>query len=339
MEVFSVQHGFIMLNDKESPGYLKVVAAASNDPQPSLPSGRVRIGEGIAGWVAQTGQPYLHNPGEEAWKGEEGGAIRRRLWQAAETSVGRAFPETARREPPPSNLLCVPILHGPRPIGVITLEERRTGPFVPREAEFLSLIGRELSGAIDKARLQDEIQELSITDELTGLPNRRYFNRRFHEELARARRSQFPVTVTMLDIDHFKQVNDTYGHPFGDEVLRALARALQSVVREADILARYGGEEFVVVSPECTTHLARRLVQRIQNAVANVVVVFAETQEVIGITVSLGLASFPDDAEEGVAVIECADLALYHAKRSGRDRACVYDEIKDIQLPPEGPDH
>jgi transcriptional regulator with GAF, ATPase, and Fis domain len=173
MEVFSVQHGFIMLNDKESPGYLKVVAAASNDPQPSLPSGRVRIGEGIAGWVAQTGQPYLHNPGEEAWKGEEGGAIRRRLWQAAETSVGRAFPETARREPPPSNLLCVPILHGPRPIGVITLEERRTGPFVPREAEFLSLIGRELSGAIDKARLQDEIQELSITDELTGLPNRR----------------------------------------------------------------------------------------------------------------------------------------------------------------------
>jgi diguanylate cyclase (GGDEF)-like protein len=73
--------------------------------------------------------------------------------------------------------------------------------------------------------------------------------------------------------------------------------------------------------------------------VANVVVVFEETQEAVGITVSLGLASFPDDAEEGVAVIECADLALYHAKRSGRDRACVYDEIKDIQLPPEGPDH
>ncbi len=163
-----------------------------------------------------------------------------------------------------------------------------------------------------------ELQESALTDELTGVGNRRHFLELARHEVRRARRSGKPLSAVMLDADYFKKVNDSFGHQAGDEVLRMLARICGESLRESDVLGRYGGEEFAILFPETGVIKAKDVAERIRKAVAAEVV---ETEDgPVRITVSMGVASgMGKDVEIG-AILERADAALYVAKENGRDR-------------------
>jgi diguanylate cyclase (GGDEF)-like protein len=175
-----------------------------------------------------------------------------------------------------------------------------------------------------------ELERLSVTDGLTGLFNRRYFNTRLHQEFQRAQRYSDPVSLMMLDIDHFKKVNDTYGHPFGDVVLKGTAELVRASVRDPDICARYGGEEFAIILPK--THLAGALVvaERVWRELGLKRYPLDAKDQTPGkkelkATASIGLSFFPSkDITNPDLLVKYADEALYRAKREGRNCICLY---------------
>jgi diguanylate cyclase (GGDEF)-like protein len=182
---------------------------------------------------------------------------------------------------------------------------------------------KELDATNEQLRLQnEELEKLSLTDGLTGLANRRFLVQQLNEEALRFRRTKKEFSVLMADVDHFKQYNDTFGHPAGDEVLKRVARILATSAREMDCVARYGGEEFCLMLPETPASGAAILAQRICERVA--------AAEFPGqkITLSIGVASVPDNGDTPDAVIAAADEALYQAKREGRNRVVESPSIR-----------
>jgi diguanylate cyclase (GGDEF)-like protein len=169
-------------------------------------------------------------------------------------------------------------------------------------------------------------QEEASRDGLTGLFNKRYFNTRMGEEMQRARDTHRPLSMLILDIDHFKHYNDTNGHPEGDEVLKEVARVLRAAVREDDVVARYGGEEFVVLFPGASKALAYKQAQAIRRAIEGHGFAHAARQPLGKVTISGGVASFPEDAQSHVELIRSADQALYEAKRAGRNEIRYAEE-------------
>lgn len=179
------------------------------------------------------------------------------------------------------------------------------------------------------AALNLDLREQAVTDGLTGLYNHRYFIQRLHEESARVVRHGGKFSIIMFDLDHFKEVNDRYGHLSGDAVLREVARLLQEAVRGVDSVARYGGEEFALLLPETTAGGAHIVAERIRMEVANhpfveVTLKEKEQKRPIVVTISGGIAAFPLHSEETVELIWKADTALYSAKQSGRNRILVW---------------
>jgi diguanylate cyclase (GGDEF)-like protein len=178
-----------------------------------------------------------------------------------------------------------------------------------------------LENAVNRARLIRS----GLTDVLTGWHNRRYLQTRLHEELARSQRDATALTCLMIDVDHFKKINDRYGHLVGDEVLRQLAHCVESEVRNSDVSARYGGEEFVILLPGTGIEAGRLLAERIRQAVSNESFEVASVSEPLPITVSIGVAEYRrgsknDDLKvAGERLIALADLALYEAKAGGRN--------------------
>ncbi|MBI2306848.1 MAG: diguanylate cyclase [Rhodocyclales bacterium] len=166
--------------------------------------------------------------------------------------------------------------------------------------------------------LHKQLQDQAVHDPLTGLYNRRYLDDVLERELARAVREGYPVSVAMIDLDHFKRVNDTYGHKAGDRVLQALAQMLQAHAREGDVPCRFGGEEFLLVLPRMTRENARRRAEQWREAFAGQVTRHGEIE--IHCTMSVGLATYPGDATSGEGLIAGADRALYKAKAGGRNR-------------------
>lgn len=163
------------------------------------------------------------------------------------------------------------------------------------------------------------LEELIKKDGLTDLYNHRYFQDRLAEEFSRARRYDFPMSLIMLDIDHFKQINDNYGHQAGDAILRSLSQIVMASVRDVDIAARYGGEEFGLILPHTKLENSVILAQRIRERVQSNIFLFQENK--IRVTISLGVASIPDNSPSSHAeLIRFADEALYVAKNSGRNR-------------------
>jgi diguanylate cyclase (GGDEF)-like protein len=178
--------------------------------------------------------------------------------------------------------------------------------------------------ALANLRLRDTLRSQSILDPLTGLFNRRYMEETLDLELARATRGRRAIGVIMLDIDHFKPLNDSSGHDAGDALLRELASLLMARVREGDIACRYGGEEFVLIMPEAPLKLARRRAEDLREAVRQLHVSYRG--RIIGpITISAGVAAFPEHGKTSAALIHAADSALYRAKSEGRDRVRVAD--------------
>ncbi|QCZ94637.1 diguanylate cyclase [Salinimonas iocasae] len=176
-------------------------------------------------------------------------------------------------------------------------------------------------GKLRVERLNEELKYMSRVDGLTGLYNRRYWQERFDNTFKLARRRDKPVTAMMLDIDHFKQVNDTYGHQAGDKVIQALAEIIRETVRETDLAGRYGGEEFVVILTDADCDKASLVAERIRESAQQATVNHEDTE--IRFTVSLGLAPFDASYRSAMAWLEQADIALYDAKTQGRNQACV----------------
>ncbi|MEJ2346297.1 MAG: GGDEF domain-containing protein [Gammaproteobacteria bacterium] len=167
--------------------------------------------------------------------------------------------------------------------------------------------------------VQQALQELATHDSLTELLSRRAFEQRLSEELERSRRYHHPCAVMIIDADHFKRVNDAYGHPVGDEVLRTLAARIREHIRPTDRAGRYGGEEFAVLLPETTTAEAVEVAERIRAGVARAPLAVVDDRP-IGVTVSVGVAAYPEDAASEEALVEAADRLLYGGKEAGRDR-------------------
>lgn len=167
------------------------------------------------------------------------------------------------------------------------------------------------------------LRQLSTSDRLTGLFNRGYFEARLGAELSRARRTGQPLSLVVLDVDHFKRFNDRHGHPAGDVALRELALLLRHAVRRSDIVARWGGEEFVLVFPETEAEATWEKVEQIRRAVARTPIRLPRQQGTAGLTISAGIAAYPRDAAGLDELLECADARLFAAKAAGRDRVVL----------------
>ncbi|MED5325600.1 MAG: GGDEF domain-containing protein, partial [Pseudomonadota bacterium] len=170
--------------------------------------------------------------------------------------------------------------------------------------------------------LNEELKTASRVDGLTGLYNRRYWQERFDEMHKLCVRREKPSTALMLDIDHFKRINDTYGHQAGDKVIKMLAALIKRCVRETDLAGRYGGEEFAIILNDSSVEDAKIVAERIRQLAKRLVV--EHEGESISFTVSLGLAQFSPDFKGAMAWLECADQALYEAKENGRNQYRIY---------------
>jgi len=174
------------------------------------------------------------------------------------------------------------------------------------------------------------LERENITDHLMGIYNRRFFNRRLLEEVSRSTRYNLPLSVLLIDVDHFKKINDDFGHPTGDSVLVNLGQLLQDITRTTDIVARYGGEEIAVMAPSTPLPVALTLAERIRCKIETEVMVppdVRNSQKAISITVSIGVASLIPAKEDGDILIEKADKALYEAKQTGRNRVLASGEL------------
>ena len=208
-------------------------------------------------------------------------------------------------------------------IGVMLIASASRRELSAAELDRLQVIGNQASLAVQNALLHEELERLSVTDRLTELYNHGYFQQRLEEELGRASRFGHTLSLIMLDIDDFKNFNDTYGHPRGDRVLQAVSQVIRDNLREMDVAARYGGEEFVVVLPETDAEGAAAVAERIRASVAVFGFVGLDTEGPISKTVSVGVATYPDHATTQSALIETADSAMYDAKRDGKNKVSV----------------
>ncbi len=222
------------------------------------------------------------------------------------------------------SLLVLPLLAGEEAVGTLTLMARAEKRFGRDVREMLSVIANQVAVSLENGLLYKRMETMATTDGLTGLTNHRTFQERFAEMLERADRHGTKVALLLCDVDHFKKVNDNFGHPVGDEVLRRVARVLQEVPRRIDVPARYGGEEFAVLLDNVDLGQARQVAERLRTEIEKMVI---ETEKgPLRVTESIGIALFPDDGRERSVLIERADLGLYHAKHSGRNRVVTYGE-------------
>jgi two-component system, cell cycle response regulator len=224
------------------------------------------------------------------------------------------------------SILVIPIFFREEIIGTMLLRTSRANhAFTKREIQLCVALANASSHALYHAflfqklyREKAKLEKLAITDYLTGIYNIRYFYSRLEEEFSRAERYQMPLSCIMLDIDHFKKINDSYGHRIGDFILREFAQIVKRYTRKSDLLARYGGEEFILLLPQTSLKGALIEARRLQKVVREIR--FRQIKEGQGITVSFGISCFPDkEVKNSDDLINFADNALYKAKEKGRD--------------------
>ncbi|MBM3156872.1 MAG: sensor domain-containing diguanylate cyclase [Chloroflexi bacterium] len=228
------------------------------------------------------------------------------------------------------SLICAPIIVKNEVTGIIHLDSSRKNAFDKDHLEFVELLANEIAIAIERSLLYSEIQDIATKDGLTGSFNRRKLDVDLIAGIAVAQKGGKQLSFLMMDIDWFKKYNDFHGHLKGDRVLQKMASVLKSSVRAFDSVYRYGGEEFAILLPDTGKDDASRIAGRVRDVVGQEAFEGErESQPNQKLTVSIGIASFPADAQQGYKLVEAADSALYAAKRSGRNRVCIYGESAD----------
>lgn len=216
-----------------------------------------------------------------------------------------------------------PIEHRRERLGALVVGSTRTPRRLSRDAEtMLAAVTTQAAVSLDNARIYERVERMAAHDGLTGLVNHRRFQELLHDAIARAKRQRHPISVVFVDADHFKTINDSFGHPVGDEVLRRIAAALHEEARRVDVVARYGGEEFVLLLEATDTRGATELAERVRARIEGLYIEGDFGR--IRVTVSLGVCTFPDLAEDRESLLARADRALYEAKQRGRNQVRVF---------------
>ena len=298
----------------------KARAAASAEPAP-FPARIPR--EEIARWFAeryQLSKSYFVSHLDKSSPEESSGRLDRR-----QRPPGQGTWHAGDR-------LFVPLTAGEQLVGVLLAEDAVSGQ-VPSllDIQALEIFANHAVSVLQSVRAYETTQELSVRDSLTEAYNRRYFQETLAKELTRHERSGNPFTLGMLDIDDFKKINDLFGHPVGDVVLKGLVEEMIRSVREMDTVARYGGEEFALIFPETTTAQALLVADRLRRRIASQLFSSPGLPHPLGITVSIGLASYPENGVSKRALIDRADQALYQAKRNGKNCLVSASSLADLK--------
>ncbi|MEW6709039.1 MAG: diguanylate cyclase [Candidatus Riflebacteria bacterium] len=297
VKVIKADKGSLMLvDDSEKILTIGVAVGLSEDVTRDT---RLEIGKSVAGWVVDTRKPLF----------------------VKNVETDQAFLAIKKKNLRGGTLMCVPLLAKDKLLGALNVSRPEPDSFSDKDFELFISLANQAAIAIENARLY----RYAVTDEMTRLYNHRYFQQRLDEELLRADRYDNRISLLILDVDHFKKFNDTYGHPEGDRVLKTVARLIEKSVREVDISARYGGEEFVVICPEKNGEGSLVPAERIRQAVESFD--FRIGEKPVQITVSMGVACYPDQARSKTELIQRADYALYFSKANGRNRSTLYNPI------------
>jgi diguanylate cyclase (GGDEF)-like protein len=277
---------------------------ARDEWEPEVRAFERKIGEGLCGWVAEHGEALLLN-------------------EAEKDPRGVLVPGTPV-EPQASIILPLEVQN--RVIGVLSIDRSGSRVFLEEDFQTAKLFAGQAAVAIQNAKLYKEIQERAIRDSLTGLFNHGDFQETLAREVTRSARYEEPFSLIMLDLDHFKTVNDRFGHPTGDKVLRHVADAIREVSRDADYAARYGGEEFVVLLPRTSSEDACHLAERIRVEINKIVV---EQRRRFRVAASAGVADFPACGQDARSLVAAADRSLLWVKRHGRNRVAYFGALRD----------
>lgn len=216
------------------------------------------------------------------------------------------------------SVLVLPLVRGEQVLGTVTLVSSRAKAYPAAAREMLRVISHQIGVSLQNARMYQSMEERATTDGLTGLTNHRAFQERLEQLHALAERTGQKFSIILTDIDHFKSVNDTYGHPVGDAVLKRVAAIFTQRARKVDIVARYGGEEFVIVLPDTDSEGAAVFANRLREEIAAQMI--TSDNGSFSVTLSLGVAAYPSDGTDRHGLIERADQALYYCKEHGRNR-------------------
>jgi len=223
------------------------------------------------------------------------------------------------------SFLGIPLISHDKALGVLTVALKEPGGISAKQQDMLGIIAGQVAVNIANARLHNQIRLMATTDGLTGLTNHRHFQDKADERVASALRYPQNISLLLFDIDHFKKVNDTFGHPIGDAVLRKVGSIIRETARDVDIAARYGGEEFAVLMENTDEASAHKMAERLRVNIEKTRFVFEG--KTVPVTVSIGIASHPSHCKDKKELIGNADKALYWAKENGRNRSCPYSSI------------
>jgi diguanylate cyclase (GGDEF)-like protein len=242
-------------------------------------------------------------------------------------------PDYAPLEMFPNTLskVVLPLRKGDKIYGVLDIHSDKLDTFVYNDVLLLQTLADQVAVSIENANLYSRVEYLATNDALSGLYNRRYLFDLSHIEVERSSRYGCPLSAVILDIDFFKRVNDTYGHPVGDQIIHGIGEILRKSLRTMDIVGRYGGEEFVFLLPETEIGQAELVANRLRQKVASTV--FDTTGGPVNITISLGVAKLDAENPELGYLLDCADKAMYRAKQTGRNKVVVYSKKEFAQEP------
>jgi diguanylate cyclase (GGDEF)-like protein len=296
-QFFEPESWSLLIVDEEQQNLYYAVAAGKSSGDRNL---RVDMGEGIAGWVAQQGEPVIvSEPGNDPRFGPPDGAA----------SAVRCA-------------ICIPLRSRDRTLGVIELLNYRASTLTDETMAFLRVLCDYAAIAIQNVRAVERIQELTITDDCTGLFNSRHLFSVTESELERSRRFSLPFSMIFIDLDHFKRVNDLYGHLTGSRLLAEIARTIRHNVRGIDSAFRYGGDEFIVLLPQTGKDAALEVTQRLLHSLRDTRYLLSEGLE-LQMMASFGIASYPEDGTSIQEIIGAADEMMYLVKNLSRGNIAV----------------
>ena len=271
--------------------------------------------EAIATW----GDSYSH----EHFEPKECWAIRRGDIHISDPDASNLFCSHIVKEKLTPRL-CLPMIARGETIGMLHLNFSNAKTIDRSTQDLAETVAQNLALSFANLKLQQKLRYQSLRDPLTGLYNRRYLQEAFEKELERASRKQQSVSVMMLDVDYFKRFNDVYGHAAGDLVLSKVGAYISSTIRQYDIACRYGGEELIIVMPDVDIDNAILCAERIRTGIKNMHLKH-DNRQLDSISISIGIACYPDNGSDAEGLIRAADKALYQAKESGRDCVRQYE--------------